>query len=79
MVNGTTYCSINAMVHYGISQQTNNNKVHGALIDGGTNGGLLCDDACVLEHVPKGFVNFTGVASFELANLKLSSVSQCNG
>ena len=61
-VNGTTYRSVNATVRYRISQQANNNKSRGALIDGGANGGLLGNDVRILEHVPNGFVNVTGVA-----------------
>ena len=40
-VNGTTHCSVNATVLYYVSQQANNNKICGALIDGGANGSLL--------------------------------------
>ena len=43
-VNGTTYHSVNAAVRYRISQQANNVKARGALVDGGANGGLLGDD-----------------------------------
>ena len=43
-VNGTTYCSANAMAHCHISQQANNKKVCGALVDRGANGGLLGED-----------------------------------
>ena len=35
----------------------------------GANGGLLGDDARILEHVPNGFVNVTGMAGDELTNL----------
>ena len=75
MVNGTTYRSVNATVQYRISQQANNNKSRGALIDGGANGGLLGDNVQVLEHVPNRFVNITGVAGNELTNLKLAQAA----
>ena len=74
-VNGTTYCSINAVVRCHISQQANNNKARGALVDGGANGGLLGEDTRILEHVPNGYVNITGVAGNELANLKLAQAA----
>ena len=60
-VNGTTYHSVNATVQCCISQQANDNKARGTLIDGGANGGLLGDDVRVLEHVLNGFVNITGM------------------
>ena len=55
-VNGTTYCSVNATVQYRISQQANDNKSCGALIDAGANDGLFGDDVRILKHVPNGFV-----------------------
>ena len=74
-VNGTTYHSVNATVRCHISQQGNDNKSCGVLIDGGANGGLLGDDVRVLEHVPNRFVNITGVAGNELTNLKLAQAA----
>ena len=66
-VNGTAHHSVNATVHYHISQQANNHKVCGTLIDGGANGGLLGDGVQILEHVPNGFVNITGMTGNKLA------------
>ena len=74
-VNGATYCSVNAMVWYRISQQANDNKSRGALIDGGANGGLLGEDVQILKHVLNGYVNITGVASNALTNLKLAQAA----
>ena len=67
--------SANAMEHCCTSQQTNDNKVCAALVDGGANGGLLGEDMHILEHFPNGFVNVTGVAGDELANLKLTQAT----
>ena len=69
--DGTMYHSIDAVVRHHVSQQESENKVPGALIDGGANGGLLGEDVCILEHMPNGFANVTGVTSNEVANLKL--------
>ena len=74
-VNGTTCGSINAAVHYHISQQANNSKARGALVDSGANGGLLGEDARILEHVLNDYVNITGVAGNKLANLKLAQAA----
>ena len=74
-MNRTTYCSVNTTVHCRISQQANNNNAHGALVDGGSNGGLLGDDVRILEHVPNGYVNITGVAGNKLPNHKLAQAA----
>ena len=74
-VNGTTYCSINAATHHCMSQQANNNKVCGALVDRGANGGLLGDGIRILEHILNGFVNVTGIAGNKLTNLKLAQAA----
>ena len=74
-VNGAAHHSVNAVVQHHISQQANNNESRGALIDCGANGGLLGDDVWVLEHVPNGFVNVTGVAGDKLTNLKLAQAA----
>ena len=74
-VNGTTYHSVNAMVRCCISQQPNNNKVCGSFVDGGANGGLLEEEVCILEHVPNGYVNITGMVGNKLTNLKLAQAA----
>ena len=74
-INGTTYRSVNATVRYHISQQASDVKVRGSLVDGCANGGLLGDDVHILEHAPNGYVNITGVAGNEIANLKLAQAA----
>ena len=74
-VNGTTYCSVDAAVRHRISQQANNNKARGALVDSGVNMGLLGEDVQILEHVPNRYVNNTGVAGNKLVNLKLAQAT----
>ena len=74
-INGTTYRSVNTAVRYRISQQASDIKTRGSLIDGGANGGLLGEDVRILEHVPNEHMNITGVASNEIANLKLAQAA----
>ena len=45
------------------------------MIDGGAHGGLQGEDVRVLEHIPNGYVNITGVAGNEIANLKLAQAA----
>ena len=75
VVNGMTYRSVNATVQCCISQQANDNKSRGTLINGGVNGGLLGDHVQILEHVPNRFVNVSGVAGNKLTNLKLAQAA----
>ena len=74
-VNGIMHHSINAVVHCCVSQQVSNNKARGALIDGGASDGLLGEDVHILEHTTNGFVNITGVAGDEVANLQLAQAT----
>ena len=67
-INGTVYRRAN--VTYRVSKNGSLREL-GALIDGGANGGVIGDDARILEYVENATVDLTGIGDIEVASLKL--------
>ena len=72
-LDGSTYRRIN--ITYRVTNKGTNPDQHGALVDGGANGGLLGDDVRIIEYVEGAHVDITGVGDAEVKGLKIAQAA----